>query len=83
MNLKLYYFDACPFCQMVLRKIDQLDLKDQIEFKDIIANPEFRDEHIDKTGRATTPCLYIDEDPLFESQDIMEWLEENQKTLKN
>lgn len=81
MKLDLYYFDACPFCQLVLNKVQELKLKDFIDFKDIMSNPEYRQFHIEQTGRATTPCLYIDGTPLFESQDIVHWLEENKNQI--
>lgn len=34
------------------------------------------------TGRRTVPCLYIDNQPMFESQDIMEWLRDNESNLE-
>lgn len=83
MKLELYYFDACPFCQLVLRKIDELGLKDSIVYKDIFADPANRDFHIKQTGRATTPCLYINDKPMFESADINQWLTENAQKIKN
>lgn len=77
MNLELYYFPECPFCQRVLRKIETLELKDRIALKNIRQDAEAREYHIQKTGRQTVPCLYIDDTPMFESTDICDWLEEN------
>jgi len=34
------------------------------------------------TGRTTVPCLYIDNNPMFESYDIMEWLKTNKDKLE-
>lgn len=81
MKLELYYYEQCPFCARVLYVIDQLGLRDSIEFKNTLENPEFRMEHQQKTGRTTVPCLYIDGAPMFESGDIMKWLEENKSKL--
>ena len=81
MNLELYYFETCPFCQRVLRQIDELGLKNKIILKDVHASQEARDFHYQTTGRSTVPCLYIDGKPLFESSDICEWLIENQANL--
>lgn len=81
MKLELYYFDSCPFCQKVLRKIDQLGLK-SIEYKDILAQPEYRQKLMQDTGRATVPCLYIDGKPMHESDDINDWLEANKESIQ-
>ncbi len=62
---------------VVLRKIDELDLKEKIIFKNTLMEPENREYHLKNTGRSTVPCLYIDGKPLFESRDICEWLEVN------
>lgn len=81
MTLELYYYEQCPFCARVLAKIDQLGLRDSIIFKNTLENPEYRAKHVETTGRGTVPCLYIDGVPLFESADIMRWLEQNQTKL--
>ncbi len=79
-SLNLYYFDSCPYCQKVLRKIEQLGLKN-IEFSDTRANSQHRDKLIKDTGRQTVPCLYIDGKPMHESDDIISWLEANKEKL--
>ena len=81
MKLELYYYDQCGFCQMVLRKIDQLSLRDKITFKNTLENPEHRQYHSKTTNRTTVPCLYIDDQPMFESMGICDWLEENQSKI--
>lgn len=81
MRIELFYYEQCPFCRLVLNKINQLNLEDKIVFKNTLSDPQFRKEHREKTGRSTVPCLYIDGKPLFESQDICKWLEENGKSL--
>ena len=77
-NLELFYFPECPYCQRVLRTIEQLGLTD-ITFSDIHQNPAKKETLIKDTGRKTVPCLYIDNKPMFESSDIMQWLETNTK----
>jgi glutaredoxin len=76
-NLELYYFDACPFCQLVLNKIKQLKLSSFVEYKDIMSDTSARQKLIADTGRQTVPCLYIDNNPMHESRDICHWLESN------
>lgn len=79
MKLELYYFEMCPYCQIVLRKIDQLGIRDQIEYKDTMSDPQNAKFHFEKTGVRTVPCLYIDGRPMFESMDIARWLEDKFK----
>ncbi len=81
MRLELYYYTQCPFCMRVLRKIDELGLEAKISFKNTLEVPANREFHIQKTGRTTVPCLYIEGEPLFESSDICQWLEENQSKI--
>lgn len=81
MKLELFYFDACPYCQIVLDKMTQLKLAHFIEKRDIMNNHQYRQQLIDATGRKTVPCLFIDNQPMFESQDIMKWLERNAELI--
>jgi glutaredoxin 2 len=46
MKLELYYYDQCPFCQYVLRKIDQLGIKDKIHFKNTLMDREAAEFHV-------------------------------------
>ena len=82
MKLQLYYYNQCPFCQMVLSKIKALGLEEAVEFRNVLENSDFKKQHKEKTGRNTVPSLYIDGTPMFESMDIMEWLDKNQTTLR-
>ncbi len=70
--LVLYQFDACPWCQIVLRAIDQLAV--DVTLRDTRRDPDAARAHRETTGRTQVPCLYIDGQPLFESADIVEWL---------
>lgn len=81
MKLELYYYEQCPFCQMVLRKIKDLNLSEKVSYKNTLEDPKNRDFHVKTTGRTTVPCLYIDSKPMFESRDICNWLEANQKNI--
>ena len=66
---------------MVTSKISDLGLDQSIEFKNTLENPSHREFHQNKTGRTTVPCLYIVGEPLFESRDIMTWLEQNKEKI--
>ena len=74
-RLVLFKHDACGFCQRVLRWLDGRDI--EIELRDTLRDREAREELIARTGRSQVPCLFIDGEPLFESLDILRWLEEH------
>lgn len=78
-KLSLYYYESCPFCQVVLRAIDRLDI--HVELCDILENEEHLNQLLSDTGRRTVPCLYIDGTPMHESADIIRWLDANQPNL--
>ena len=72
-ELVLYKYDSCPYCQRVLRAIDKLGL--EVEMRDTMMTPAAREELYQRTGRTQVPCLFIDGEALFESMDIVSWLE--------
>ncbi len=71
-QLILYKFDACPYCQRVMTVVRELQVP--MQFKDIRRKPEYRQELIQIGGKATTPCLLIDGQPMYESADINAYL---------
>jgi glutaredoxin 3 len=71
--LVLYKYDTCPYCQRVFRKIAALGLS--VPTRDVNTEAGARQELFEATRRSQVPCLFIDGVPLFESADIMEWLE--------
>ncbi len=78
MKLCLYHFFGCPFCQLVRRAIDKLDL--EIENRDILESSERRRELVEATGRRTVPCLRIESGDgqvqwVHESRDIIDYLQ--------
>jgi glutathione S-transferase len=74
-ELMLYYFPSCPFCRAVLDCLDRLDKK--IPMRDIQTEDGARDDLIKIGGKGQVPCLVIDGEPLYESSDIVQWLEAN------
>jgi len=76
-GLSLYFFEGCPWCTRVRSALDRLGL--EIELRDIQADRARRAELLAATGRATVPCLRIEEGAsarwMHESADIIRWLE--------
>ncbi|WP_127716618.1 glutathione S-transferase N-terminal domain-containing protein [Halobacteriovorax sp. HLS] len=79
-KLELFYYDACPFCQYVLGTINKLNVK--VDLCNIQEDQKCYERLVQDTGRRTVPCLYIDNKAMFESSDIMQWLEDNQEKLE-
>ncbi|OIQ16858.1 MAG: hypothetical protein BM556_14470 [Bacteriovorax sp. MedPE-SWde] len=79
-KLEYFYYDACPFCQMVKSVINQLNVK--LEYKNIQEDEASFNRLVADTGRRTVPCLYIDNKPMFESADIINWLQTNIDNLE-
>ncbi len=75
-DLALYYYPTCPYCRKVTRFINKNDL-DQIELKNINQDEQAEAELIEIGGKRQVPCLFIDGEPLYESDDIIDWLKSN------
>lgn len=74
-ELTLYYFPSCPFCVLVLDALGRLGL--EIPMRDINTEAGARDDLVKIGGKSQVPCLVIDGKPLYESGDIIRWLEAN------
>ena len=72
-DLELYQFDSCPYCQKVQRVITARGVR--VRLRDTMREPGARDELIARGGKAQVPCLFIDGAPLYESDDIVAWIE--------
>ena len=73
MKLELYQFDTCPYCRRVLRAIAESGRTD-IELHDTRKNADDRRYLIEHGGKEQVLCLFIDGKPLYESLDIIDWL---------
>ncbi len=74
-NLKLFYMERCPFCNKVKKYIEDNDIN--IEMVDIYVNSKNEEELIRLGGKDQVPMLLIDGEPLYESDDIIEWFKNN------
>lgn len=69
-------FDTCPYCIRVLKEIERTGRTD-IELHNIHKSAEDRKRLIEVGGKEQVPCLFIDGEPLYESMDIIAWLQAN------
>ena len=78
MTLELYKMDTCPYCQRVMKYIQKTGRTD-ITFRDINEEPEAEKTLIKVGGKRQVSCLFIDGKPMYESLDIIAWLEEHRE----
>jgi glutathione S-transferase len=74
-SMTLYRLQACPFCERVVRVLDDLD----VEYRSRFVEPMHSERTVVKrlTGKRTVPAL-VDEDTgvtMSESANIVEYLE--------
>jgi glutaredoxin 3 len=74
-TIVLYIRPSCPYCISVLRALDSLDKK--IPLKNISSHPEFAKELLQIGGRGQVPCMVINGKALYESREIIKWLQNN------
>jgi glutaredoxin 3 len=77
--LVLYYSPYCGFSQKVLNYLKQLHKT--VPMKNVINNPEAKEELRKYGGIMQVPCLFIDGKPLYESDQIIQWLSQHQEDL--
>ena len=78
-SLRLYQYQACPFCVKVRRAIKRQSLN--IETRDVKRCDRARDELLAGGGDLKVPCLRIESDQgqvkwVYESGDIIGYLEQ-------
>ncbi len=77
-SLKLYQYEACPFCVKVRRAIKRQSLT--IETRDAKRSPGTGDELLAGGGQLKVPCLRIEDEQggtqwMYESKAIIGYLE--------
>ena len=76
MKLELYKFDLCPYCVRVFKAIERMGRTD-IEMHDVEESAADYKRLLEVGGKDQVPCLFIDGVPMYESLDIIDWLEKH------
>jgi glutaredoxin len=71
-DVVLYYSPRCPYSQKVLSYIESNDIK--IDLKDVSHDKDARDELKKYGGHLIVPCLLVDHKPIYNANDIIDWL---------
>ncbi len=80
-NLTLYIRNFCPFCDKVTDFMDTNNIN--IEIKNIFDSKDIFDELMSIGGKTQSPCLVIDGQAMYESDDIITWLAEHFNVRSN
>ncbi len=77
-NLRLFTTTYCPFCERVKKFMEENSITG-VEVINIDKDPAMKDYLLEKGGKKQVPCLFVGEEPMYESQDILDYLEKNCK----
>ena len=71
-TLELYIKDGCPFCHKVLSFMDKNGI--ELPLHNISRSEEDLDRLVEVGGKRQVPCLFVDGAPMYESNDIIDYL---------
>lgn len=74
-KLELFIMDGCPFCIKVTAFLAKNGI--EIPRRNISTDKEAEATLIAKGGKRQVPCLFIDGEALYESDDIISWVQEH------
>lgn len=77
MKLELYHRWGCPYSAKVRDFIKANNLEDQLKMIEVDESDNAIEKLMELNNKAQVPCLVIDGEPLLESDEIINWLEEN------
>ncbi|MCA9398194.1 MAG: glutathione S-transferase N-terminal domain-containing protein [Candidatus Omnitrophica bacterium] len=78
-ELMFYHRPSCPYCGKVRAYMQSENIA--VPERDISANPDYVQELINTGGKKQVPCLVIDGQALYESDDIIQWFKDNKHKL--
>jgi len=78
-QITLYYSPQCPYSQKVLSYLKKSGI--QIPMKNVKIDSTARDELQQIGGHLIVPCLVVDGQPIYNADDIIDWLSDHQEDL--
>ena len=66
-SIRLYTGSYCPYCRVVKKELDRLDL----DYESVDADADGRDTVIDLSGQRAIPILTIGDEVLVDSSNIV------------
>lgn len=74
-ELVLFFKPTCPYCRKVLAFIEEDGI--ELPLRDIASDEDARQTLVEVGGKQQVPCLFIGGEPLYESDDIIQYLKDN------
>jgi len=78
-QITLYYSPQCPYSQKVLSYLRNSGI--QIPMKNVKIDGTAREELLKKGGHLFVPCLIVNGEPIYNANDIIDWLKSHQDDL--
>ena len=72
-NMYVYVLPGCPFCAKVDRFLDAHGI--EIEHRSVVEGNNAQELEA-LGGKVQSPCLVVDGEPMYESEDIIKFLSE-------
>lgn len=72
-DLELFIMPGCPYCRKVLRFMERNGI--ELPLHDITTSADDHNRLARIGGKVQVPCLFIDGAPLYESADIVAYLD--------
>lgn len=74
-HLTLYYKVDCPYSQKVIRHLNKMGVA--IPLREVNQDHSHREALKGMIGRSQVPCLVVDGEPMTESSDIIQWVDDH------
>lgn len=74
-ELELFMKPTCPYCIKVMSFMEENGIT--VPLRNIEADEDAAKTLVTVGGKRQVPCLFIDGQPLYESDDIIAWLRAN------
>lgn len=78
-SIALYYSPRCPHSQKVLSYLNTTNLL--IPLKDVTKNTNAKEELRQTGGHLIVPCLIVNEAPIYNDHQIIEWIGDHHDQL--
>lgn len=78
-DLMLYYSPYCPHSRQVLQYLDKIHKS--VPMKNVYEDKAYKEELRKKGGLMQVPCLLIDGKPMYNADDIVQWMSQHQGQL--
>ncbi len=78
-QVTLYYSPQCPYSQKVLSYLKDSGMK--IPMKNVRLDRTARQELEQQGGHLIVPCLIVNGNPIYNANDIIDWLKTHQEYL--